>query len=416
MNQALTTYLRIAGRIAGSVVAALPLIAARPGLAQAPFAEEIRRIKADVSAFRDLREKTPVREVFVTSAELRANFEKLATDADPELRRRDNVQFWLMRLSDSPQVDILAQQTESASESVLGYYSPRNKTMYIRSDVSEFTLQARMTLAHEYTHALQDQHFDLSRIIRTCDRRGVCDSDRALAARAVVEGDATLLGYTYAQRRFSRAELESLFAQAGGGGTARPSSFLNTLSAFPYTAGLDFVVAAARRGDNYAAVDRLFRDLPVSTEQILHPEKYLIRPRDLPKTVQAPNLLPVLGPGWRLTDNTTLGELGMRAWFAQLGAAEPDKVAAGWGGDRFLFFQSGEAAALVIATRWDSEVDATEFVANIEDRLSGIPREGALWRDGARTYALARFRDRISLIATTDPAVAQTLAQRLSAR
>jgi hypothetical protein len=391
------------------------LIAARPGHAQTPFAEEISRIKADVSAFRDLRPKSPVREVFVTSAELRAGFEKSATDADPELRQRDNVQFWLMRLSDSPQVDILSQQTESASESVLGYYSPREKTMYIRNDVTDFSLQAKMTLAHEYAHALQDQYFDLSRVIRACNSRGVCDSDRALAGRAVVEGDATLIGFTYAQRRFSNAELESLFAGGGDGGeTAGRSSFLSTLSAFPYTAGLEFVVAAARRGDSYAAVDRLFRDLPLSTEQILHPEKYLNRPRDAPKAVQVPNLLQVLGPGWRVTDNTNLGELGMRAWFAQLGAAEPERVAAGWGGDRFLFYQNGESAALVIATRWDTAQDATEFVANIEDRLAGIPREGAFWRDGARTYTLARSRDRISLIATTDPVVAQTLAQRLS--
>lgn len=406
--------------IAASALACImALSAGQPaGRAQTDLGAQIVQIETDTAAFRNLAPKRDVKEVFITSEQMRERFQASANETDAAIRRRDNIQFWLMRMTDSPDVDILALQTQSSGESVLGFYSPEEKTLYVRNDQPELGPDARMTLAHEFTHALQDQYYDLGKLIRTCNK-GVCDSDRALAARALVEGDATLTGLTYAQRRLSRSDLESIFDSASNSDSGQISalpSFLSELAVFPYRDGTEFAIELARRGEGYAAIDRAFRDLPVSTEQIMHPEKYLGRPRDLPKPVALPNVQQALGGGWRMTDNTNLGELGFRAWFAQLGAPRADLVAAGWGGDRFQFFQNGDQAALVIATRWDSENDATEFVANVVDRLGALPKEGEFWRDGARTYALARYKDRIAFIATNDAAAAQTLLQLLGSR
>jgi hypothetical protein len=420
-----SNFLQRSGRFAtfASGCLSVILLAATPGAAQDERAAIVAAIKTDVSAFRDLAPRRPVKDVFLTSNELRERFRNGANAVDDVVRRRDNVQFWLMRLSSDPAIDILDQQTQASGKQVLGFYSPAEKTLYVRNDAAELGPDARVTLAHEFTHALQDQHFDLARIIRTCSAKGVCDSDRALAGRAVVEGDATLLGFTYAQSRLSSEDLRAIFGSSGDEPSAVDTlpAFLRQISAFPYREGTQFVSEVLQRGDSYNALNRAYRDLPVSTEQILHPEKYLNKPRDLPKPVLVPNLLPTLGAGWRQTDNTNLGELGIRAWFAQLGAAQPDVVAAGWGGDRFVFYQNGDPAlggqsALVFLTRWDTENDAAEFVANVQDRLSALPREGELWRDGGRTYALSRFGDRIAWIASTDPAAAQKLSQRLVLR
>jgi hypothetical protein len=382
---------------------------------------DVEQIKQDTAAFRNLRPKRPVRTVFLTSEQLRGQFQADAAQASPATRQRDNVQFWLMRLSDTPTYDVLDVQTQALGEDVLGFYRFSDKTMYIRTDTDVLSPRARITLAHEYTHALQDQYYNLSRLSQVCNPRGVCDSDRALAIRALVEGDATITGFTYGQRRLTGDELRSVFGSGdgsgSGGGSALPT-FFQQLVAFPYVQGSEFVIELVRARDGYSAVDRALRDTPVSTEQILHPEKYLSRPRDLPKPVTLPDVARELGAGWRMTDNTNLGELGIRAWFAQLGAPDAAAVGAGWGGDRFQFFQKDEAAVLVIATRWDTETDATEYVANITDRMAaaGVPQTDGIWNDGARIYALSRNKDRISLIAGNDLAAVQRTAAFLTAR
>ncbi|HUP01730.1 MAG TPA: DUF6782 family putative metallopeptidase, partial [Gemmatimonadota bacterium] len=177
------------------------------------------------------------------------------------------------------------------TEQVAGYYDPHEKTFYLADWLPR--LLQRAVVAHEATHALQDQHFDL---VSWLEGRPATE-DETLARAAVVEGDAmaAMLAYLLAPAGIGPAELPDVagllksrsaqVAQAFPTFDRAPAA-LQRLLLFPYVEGSGFVLAALREG-GWEAVDRLYRDPPGSTEQILHPEKYRA-PRDDPRRPDTP--------------------------------------------------------------------------------------------------------------------------------
>jgi hypothetical protein len=129
---------------------------------------------------------------------------------------------------------------------------------------------------------------------------------------------------------------------------------------FQYFAGLRFVSRALRNG-GWSAVNRLYHSPPLSTEQILHPEKYFEAP-DPPARIELKNLSRLFPSPWREIENDTLGELSVQCLFSQfLGPTYAAAVASGWGGDRFVAYQGRNEVALIWASTWDSAQDADEF-------------------------------------------------------
>ena len=135
---------------------------------------------------------------------------------------------------------------------------------------------------------------------------------------------------------------------------------------FPYTSGYDFIEGFFLDG-GWAAVDELWLNPPISTEQILHPNRY---PDDVPVELIVPELLDTLGPMWREMDRDVLGE-----WFTLLTLREflPEEqaqtAAEGWGGDYYvaLHNDSGGEGVLILATSWDTVRDAHDFYGAIRD-------------------------------------------------
>jgi hypothetical protein len=236
-------------------------------------------------------------------------------------------------------------------------------------------------LTHEFVHALQDQHFDLLRMMLARP----FSFDREEAAFALVEGDAVsverrvMRGETWVKRpleEVAREEDDRFSSYRKGIGAFFPPLLTETFI-FRYRDGLRFV-ETLRRARPAADLNEVFRRPPVSSEQVLHPEKYLAgeTPREVEADVRA-----FADEGWRLTATTPLGEIGARGLLmAGVAAEEAKRAAAGWGGDRsFVFEQEGRAPLFVWKTVWDTPRDAQEFFRAYNEMLRqrAAPVEGA---------------------------------------
>ena len=217
------------------------------------------------------------------------------------------------------QFDYEAAEYRLLQDQLAGYYEPADGTMYMASDLGDE--EADATLAHELVHALQDQRWDLER--RSQYRAG--DGDHSEAVSALAEGDATSAMFDIMIARGApgrgRTALDlpdEVFTQQiregmnQGPGASAPRVMRSSLAA-PYIYGTLFVHALRRRG-GWAAVDRAWDDGPTTSEQIMHPEKWIAH--EPPMVVGAPTFA-TLGDGWKVVDEDSEGELGTRIAFEE---------------------------------------------------------------------------------------------------
>jgi hypothetical protein len=220
-------------------------------------------------------------------------------------------------------------------------------------------------VAHELGHSLQFQHFRVPEIA------SVVDEDARLARLALLEGDAMLTMAAFASdenhvplsRLLVRMAQGALEASLQGYKQALEQSpelksappFQRERLVFPYQAGASFVAQVHRAG-GFKLVNRLYEVPPATTEQILHPEKYL--GGELAVPVRAP----AAPAGWRVVQSGHVGELLVRAMLDVCNERPAAHLAAaGWGGDAFTVVSKGEHGALLFVSTWDSEADAQEF-------------------------------------------------------
>ena len=259
------------------------------------------------------------------------------------------------------------------ADQVIGFYDPLEQRMVVVSDEG-LSPVARFSYSHEYTHALQDAAF------RTFDERDrLTDDDAILARQALEEGDASVVMIQWALQHLSPDELQEVSTTPQPDTSVVPGWMIRQLQ-FPYLAGFTFVNALRGSGD-WAAVDDAYTDAPVSTEQVLHPEKYLAG--EAPVSVEAAGLAQQFGAGWEEVAPTTIGEVMIDIWLVELGAgqAEATAAAAGWGGDR-LAVASGPDDRWAMAWRiaWDSAAEADEFAATHDGLQPGGDALGTLVR------------------------------------
>jgi hypothetical protein len=280
-------------------------------------------------------------------------------------------------------IDLHQVLVDLYSSQVLGLYDDEQNAFLVVNE-GEFDLLDRMTYAHEYVHGLQDEHFDLTALID----EDLMSDDEILARLALVEGDATLAMSQYFLAQVSQAspqELQALAAETPEGQddlAAAPAIVRETLE-FPYTYGTQFVTAAAPGG--WEQINALFSDPPRSTEQILHPEKYLRR--DEPELVSLPPLTDTLGAGWTRIEDNILGEFQMGIYLGErLDEETAAAASAGWDGDRYAVYVRGDDALLALATAWDSTAEQEEFARAYEQWASAKHGRQARWDGAARWW------------------------------
>jgi len=254
------------------------------------------------------------------------------------------------------------------TEQVAGYYDPKAQQFYL-ADWIELDGQ-KPVMAHELTHALQDQHFNLKRF----EKWPKGDSDAELAAHALIEGDATLAMTLYMAKNplVALAFIRSLGAQEAASEQFRqaPRALRESLL-FPYEEGSTWATALYKRG-GWEMVSQAFTKLPQSTEQILHADKYFSY--ETPQKLVLPELKTLLGPAWKRIDYDVNGEWGCYLILDEFlnNQAESKQAAAGWAGDRFALYETSKPDEFFIAqlTAWDTPADAREFFEAYAKRVS----------------------------------------------
>jgi hypothetical protein len=335
-------------------------------------------VATQVEQIRHLQPTADVAPVVIDQATLSANLTADFDQSNPtkavEISQRELIALGLL----PPGTSLRAAVLDLQSGQVAGYYSPEKNELFVVSRAGGVGATQRVTYAHEFTHQLQDQHFDLDKL----DLDATDQGDRSLGRLSLVEGDAVSVQNTYTFS-LSQEDLSQIVADAfdpaGLAALNRAPAILQQTTLFPYTGGLQLVQTLMTRG-GYDEVDRAFANPPASTEQVMHPEKFLSH--EVPAVVTpAADLAKHLGSGWSETARDTLGELVLKVWLQQGGVdpATDTAGAAGWGGDRLVLFTGPNGdTALVLETTWDTATDATEFAAAARTAIAGLGLHGAV--------------------------------------
>lgn len=323
---------------------------------------QMDQIEREVIELRGLQPTRPVARGLLSPEELREYvIDDFLQDYSEQEARDDVRTLALLGLID-PQFDLLNLYLELYNEQIAGFYDDEVEQMFVVQGTG-FGGPERITHAHEYAHALQDQTWDLSEGLGFNDEDCEADSEACAAVQALVEGDATLLEeqwlVTYATDE-DFVQLREFINSFQSPVLDASPDFLQEDFLFPYQYGYLFVLDFFQDG-GWAAVDALYANPPRSTEHILHPESY---PDDLPQRLQTPDAASALGGGWGELDRDVLGEWFTRLTLAQrISSQTAETAAAGWGGDYYLslYDEPGDQGALVLVSAWDTVRDAHEF-------------------------------------------------------
>lgn len=364
-------------------------------------AAHVALIERRVERLRGLRFRRPVPVAVVSPAEARreglADFDRSASAAQ---RRASEELLTLLGLLPAG-ASLRRIESSVYGEQVAGFYDPRRKRLALVRGAGVDDV----TLAHELTHALEDQHVSLRRL------EGGGGDDRSTAEEALVEGTATLVMERYAARWPSRRPLGDALSglTQTAGGTPLPSYTMRELL-FPYFQGMAFV-QALRAMDNggWGLVNVAERARPPqTTAEILQPRRWLLAQQ--PAAVRLGGGPPRAG-GWRRVAGSTLGEEDLAAMLAgSAGVVAARQLTAGWRGGRYGLWRRGSwtAAAggcaapcrardaLVLAVRMESAAEARGVAAALGTWLSaGLHARaagGGVWRLPGGSFGTVRAR------------------------
>jgi hypothetical protein len=369
-----------------------------------------------VSAIRGLSPKTEVPCVVATREDIRKFLvETIKEKLPPEKVKREEVVYKAIGVIpesfdyEKGIVDLYVSQ-------IGGYYDPEKKH-FVMADWIPEGLQADVA-AHELTHALQDQYYDLEKMLDPKQENG----DMLLAYAALVEGDAMLVTTDRVRAQGGKgplrqeASLDSSIPQqerkASSGAQKEHSAIpeaLQKILMFPYTEGVRFSHTLLRSRKGYQGIDTAFQSPPQNTREILHPEIYL-DPNALKATIPAIDEFVPRNSGAKVVYSDIIGEFIIQAILCSNASVGSDCNAAaqGWLGDRVVVFQSDNLQREVLwITQWESRAEADEFLVAYKKVLE--ERYGATFTpaDGAAFVVL----DKRVRIESKGSAVAVTIVQ-----
>jgi hypothetical protein len=353
----------VAALLSGIALSGGPLTLAQ----SAPRQSELDRIARETAEVRGLPPLGDIDDVFLSKDELMAMMPDLVgEDTDrAEAAAQSRSLAALGLIPDG--TDLFDLSVRLLDEQAAGFYDPLTDKMFVLA--GDDTATEEYFYSHEVVHALQDAYLDPNDLM---ENPPTGNSDADLAELALYEGDAVAASNDYLAKHPALAlailkEPQSDFPELEH---APGASVIDLV--FPYASGLSFV-ERLRAAGGWDRVNAAYADMPVSTEQILHPEKYL--ERDAPSTVPLPDPQTALGAGWQTVDEDTLGELQISALLANLRSgggfdtrtgqlALPEaarNAAAGWDGDRYALWSDGTRNVLAWRSVWDTPEDARAF-------------------------------------------------------
>ena len=341
------------------------------------LAEIALRILPGLASHAGMELRDPVRVERRTRAELERYLEFKIDEEFPERRAELLSEAYSLFALVPPDLDLRGTLKALYLEQVAGFYDPDSTTLFVLDDQPVEAIES--LLVHELVHAIQDQSTDLDAITAP----GL-NNDRRVAAQAAIEGHATLVMFDFLLQERRRGAWNPLdvpdFSKLLGPAldAARTQSpalagaplVLQEAVLFPYSGGVTFVESLWREREGRPPP--FGPDLPSSTEQILHPEKFMRGQRDVPRNIEVS-----VEDGWTRLYEDTLGELELGILLETVGASRSS--AFGWGGDRYVLLADGGGHhALVWFAVWDTEAQRDEFIRDLEPRLSAFPKKASL--------------------------------------
>jgi hypothetical protein len=354
------------------------------------------QIRDTMSSIRGLPANPGIEEGTISQAALTDYYqrqaEKTSEEEEQELQAWNGV-YRLLHLI-GPEDDLAAINT-SFSANILGFYSPDDdKLVLVAEQGATIDAGDEATLAHEYVHSFQDARWDIEKLDKLAENEDETHSNTEYGAtvRCLIEGDAVVSEMAYVASSDPLSALIGLIpSPEGGSGSSDIPPGMARYFYFPYDQCSDFVgqlflsggLEAFNLMGGWEAVNRAYDDMPTSTEQILHLDKYMSH--EGPTAVSLPDISAQLGQGWSQLDNAVFGEFDV--WNYLLSSLEgqsgwddvAEAAAAGWGGGRLVSYSSEDGADLVLhlSLGWDSAGDLSEFVDAFQ-QVAGATA-GAWW-------------------------------------
>jgi hypothetical protein len=349
------------------------------GTANAEFLQAADEVLAEMSKILSLPVKEPLKKSVRSREEIREFLiRQMREDKDDTKRYAD--QKALEALGLIPKGYPLDQKLLALlTEQIAGLYDPREREFFI----ADWTQPAeqRVIMAHELTHALQDQYFHVEK----WEEEVKTNDDAQLARESVLEGSAMIAMYDYLLRTTGKTTRDiSDFDPGMLIGDVNDSPELSQAPmviqdeiTFPYLPGAKFVQRALKEWEGWRDFHRLFENPPASTQQILHPDLYFRGV--VPARVDLTPVTKVVPRGWKKLDENVLGEFAVDEMLKQfLGKERADKIAPSWSGDRYAIYQreSGMQTLLLIRLKLADEPAATRFFDAYRDLLEKKDEKG----------------------------------------
>lgn len=343
--------------------------AAPPASSQtdADFYAATNEVLQTMSRILDLPVKSPLHESIRTKAEIR---QYLVSEQDkeetPEKRyvdRRTLEAFGLIPKGfplDSFLLNLLTDQ-------VAGLYDPQKKEFFIASWIEPG--DQKEVMAHELTHALDDQYFHLDK----WQKAAKANDDASLARDAVIEGSAlaAMMDYQFADLHTSVREMPDIapFIESGVAeqmdkdpNLAKAPPFVRDELLFPYLDGAVFTQKVLKATGSWASFQEVFKNPPSSTQQIMHPDMYF--QKVTPEQVKLPRLKSAIPRDYVELDENVVGEFALSEVLKQfVGPGDAERYSPMWRGDRYALFEnkSTKETILVVLLALDSESDTKTF-------------------------------------------------------
>lgn len=339
------------------------------------FLKAADEVLAQMSELLGLPIKAPLKKSLRSKDEIRAYLvreeKEDRTDAQRYADRKALEAFGLIPKNfplDSFMLDVLTDQ-------VAGLYDPKAKEFYIAEWNSAD--EQRTVMAHELTHALEDQHFDIDPWIKSARP----NDDAELARQSVSEGSAlaAMVDYTLREQQISVRDLPDVTVLIRSGAVeemnkdphlAKAPGYIRDELIFPYLAGTAFTQQFLKAHQGWADLALIFKNPPVSTQQIIHPELYLTGVK--PQKVTLPDWKGLAPADWKLLEENVMGEFGLDEVLKQyLGQQRAEEMSSAWTGDRYAVFENSrtKTTPLVFRLALDNQDDAALMFGQYSEAL-----------------------------------------------
>jgi hypothetical protein len=342
-----------------------------PTASSADFTAVADQVLENMSEITGLTLKTSLKKTLRSREEIRAYvIRQMDEDKDVAQRYADAKAAEAFGLLPK-NFDLDSFMVELLTEQIAGLYDPKAHEFYIASWIP--LEDQRMVMAHELTHALEDQHFQIEQWLKAARP----NDDAELAREAFLEGSAMAAMVDYLLQgtgksvnnmpEFDPSLLTGDLSSSPSLKNAPP--FIKDTLVFPYFGGMTFT-AAALKPAGWSALGKVFTNPPASTQQILHPALY--KSAHVPEKVELPSIEAKLGKDWKKLGENLMGEFGWLEVLKQfLGDERSKPLAAAWEGDRYQLFENQQSKRLLLVARLRlaSEEKAGRFFGQYSELL-----------------------------------------------